>query len=464
MKGLGLVGTGVGVTSLVAPVYHDIDELIASPSAAQNHPWWIKERELENPTVEVDWSLMYRSDGLWTGQQPSCTDYFIGKEERLRRSKIASDFSNNALKNNTPGLDLKASALSGGGLQATALMGFICPQKAATPESKGVPKYQGSPEENSKIVRAATIFYGAAQVGMGEITDRIKAKLLRDKDKAPSNKKYVFEDVPVGYEGTDKLVFPANVPLYDFAMNVPMSKEMYRTSPASNIQGAANGSRYSRFSLIQPRIQLFLAGLGYTCYGYTQVYNGAIPSAAACNLQGLGEGGRNNGVFINAEYGPCVGCFSLVTDLPLAPTNPIDAGIWRFCQTCHKCANACPTGSISNDKEPSWEIPPIYGKADNTHIPGRKEFWTNGIDCWNSKGMYGGCANCMGTCTFNTSQSSIHQIVRATLATTPMFNSYLWNLDNTFSYGLHEDKDAWWHMSQPTYGFDSTIHVKGGNY
>ncbi|PKH45042.1 reductive dehalogenase, partial [Dehalococcoides mccartyi] len=30
-----------------------------------------------------------------------------------------------------------------------------------------------------------------------------------------------------------------------------------------------------------------------------------------------------------------------------------------------------------------------------------------------------------------------------------------------FGYGVHEDKEAWWDMSQPTLGFD-TAHVTVG--
>jgi hypothetical protein len=70
----------------------------------------------------------------------------------------------------------------------------------------------------------------------------------------------------------------------------------------------------------------------------------------------------------------------------------------------------------------------------------------------------------MATCTFNTGTNAIHQYVKATLATTSAFNSVLWQADKSFGYGLHSDKEAWWDMSQPTYGFDSTQFVKNGDY
>ena len=36
-----------------------------------------------------------------------------------------------------------------------------------------------------------------------------------------------------------------------------------------------------------------------------------------------------------------------MTDLPLAPGKPIDLGVEDFCKVCRKCANTCPTNSIS---------------------------------------------------------------------------------------------------------------------
>ncbi|AII61530.1 reductive dehalogenase [Dehalococcoides mccartyi] len=459
MKAVGLAGAGLGASAAISPVFHDVDEFMSSPTAEWKRPWYVKNRELEDPTVELDWSLMYRSDGIWTGQNNPTQDFFLGAEEGAKRRAAAAAYSANAVKTNQSGMTLRDRALSSGNYMYPIT--FMGPASSTTPESLGVPKWQGTPEENSKMIRAAMIHFGAAQVGMAEITDRVKTKLVREYDKDFTHKKYMFEDVPKGYEGTDKLVFPDKVPLYDFAFTHPLNKEMFRSSPSSDIGSAGNSLRYSQFSIIQPRIQMFMQVLGYTCYGYTRPFNGAIPTIATATLTGLGEGARNNGAFISPEFGPCVGLFSLVTDLPLEPTPPIDAGMWRFCQTCTKCADECPAQCISFEHEPTWDVPKIYGKEDTTHIPGRKQFWTDGIACWSYKATIGGCGACMGTCTFNTDIANIHTIVRATLSTTPVFNSFLWQADKFFGYGVHEDKEAWWDMSQPTLGFD-TAHVTVG--
>lgn len=61
MKGLGLAGAGLGASALINPVFHDLDEL-TSAAPKSRYAWWVKEREISNPTVEVDWNIMQKYD------------------------------------------------------------------------------------------------------------------------------------------------------------------------------------------------------------------------------------------------------------------------------------------------------------------------------------------------------------------------------------------------------------------
>lgn len=486
MKTLGLAGAGLGAASLTAPAFHDLDEIISAPSAEWKRAWWIKHRGIGNPTVDLDWDSMYRPDGRMVAQVKSVQIEFLGLDEVNRRNAIGTQFNVDGLKNNTPGMNLKDTALyTGVASMLPAAMGavpsfsFMGPTVVA-PVTRGIPNYEGSPEDNSRMLRSAMIFFGAAQVGYAEISPNIKNKLIRTFDKGNAAtayqgawppplsacKQYVFEDVNVGYEAAEKLVFPNNKPLYDFSFTVPMSKEMFRGSPSSQLQNSANLTRYTLMAQIQPKIQAFIKSLGYQCYGYTLPMNGAIPTIASATLVGLGEGARNVGAFNNPEFGSVTGIFGLITDMPLAPTNPVDAGMWRFCHTCTKCADACPFDAIPKDHEPTWDIPQMNGKVDTTHVPGKKQFWTNGFDCWLGRVQVGSCGACMGTCTFNTGMNAIHEYVRATLSTTSAFNGFLWQADKQFGYGLREGdaKDNWWNMPQPAYGFDSTRGIQGGSF
>ncbi|MEE8582833.1 MAG: twin-arginine translocation signal domain-containing protein, partial [Dehalococcoidales bacterium] len=52
MKVLGLAGAGLGAAAATAPVFHDLDEVIASPQANWKRPWYV--REVDQPTLELD--------------------------------------------------------------------------------------------------------------------------------------------------------------------------------------------------------------------------------------------------------------------------------------------------------------------------------------------------------------------------------------------------------------------------
>jgi disulfide bond formation protein DsbB len=67
LKALGLGGAGLGASAALGSVapwsgqpVRDLDEMIASPSATFVRPSWVK--EVDKPTVEVNWQGMKRFD------------------------------------------------------------------------------------------------------------------------------------------------------------------------------------------------------------------------------------------------------------------------------------------------------------------------------------------------------------------------------------------------------------------
>ena len=72
----------------------------------------------------------------------------------------------------------------------------------------------------------------------------------------------------------------------------------------------------------------------------------SMPVALAA---GLGEIGRH-GMLITEHFGARVHLGDpILTDMPLLPDRPIDIGVTDFCQVCKKCANTCPTNSITTE-------------------------------------------------------------------------------------------------------------------
>ena len=84
--------------------------------------------------------------------------------------------------------------------------------------------------------------------------------------------------------------------------------------------------------------------------GYEAVQNKAQPMPVAL-ASGMGELGRN-GMVITEKYGARIHLGDpILTNMPLAPDKPIDIGVSDFCKVCKKCANTCPTNSISVEDE-----------------------------------------------------------------------------------------------------------------
>nr|UZH91519.1 reductive dehalogenase [uncultured bacterium]UZH91618.1 reductive dehalogenase [uncultured bacterium] len=501
MKGLGLAGAGLGAAMATTPAFHDLDEVIASSNGGFQRPWWVKERGYDDPTCEIDWNQMERADNSWTmhGVRNGLKGgYLFAGDKYLQWHHEASEAAFNGVKNDTPGFTLRDMALESGASPALGGLGnivnYVLPKvnegdvlakfgitpaiwpqasflwgSAATPEFWGVSKWQGTPEENSRMMRSAMRFLGASQVRFGELNEKTRKLIFTHH---VHNTPVVFENVDQAYEVPgEKFVLPDNKPLYFMSVAIQMSKEMYRQGNGA-IRYAANNIRYRLNSVVQTATQSFLSGLGYQGIGYPSesLFHGFMPAQADAILTGFAEMARNNNYCISPEYGTVAGYFSILTDLPLAPDKPIDAGYFRFCHTCRKCAEVCPSQAISFDSEPSWEIPPSAvdpTKETKYSTPGKNVFHTDSPACYSNWIKLHGCARCMGTCVFNTNTNAmVHDVVRATVGATGLFNGFLWNADKAFGYGLvpDEQKEEWWDRDYPVLGQDSTIGSYNGGY
>jgi reductive dehalogenase len=213
---------------------------------------------------------------------------------------------------------------------------------------------------------------------------------------------------------------------------------------------SASGAAYGRGRNIMDRIQVFLHVLGYQGLMGTW-FNGLGIAPALGVMAGLGELSRLNRL-ISPEYGPLQRIFKIVTDLPLAPTKPINAGIMDFCRTCKVCAEKCPADVLSRETEPTWE--PI-GPWSN---PGHKTWYEDSTACrtwWARSTM--GCITCFAVCPFSKKDKSfMHHIVKATIAVNPLMrgvvNNMITRMDSVFGYQKQRDLEKWWELNMPRYG------------
>ncbi len=427
MKSLGLAGTGIGVAALTAPTFHDLDELVSTDMANPKKPWFIKERELENPTMEVDWAQIKRFTSTHSALSNNTlydvnyTNVLAGAIENRKKWML----------DNSPGCTLKDNALNSSvGLPEGSTTPWVPSVK--TPEILGVPRYEGTPEENARMMRSALRFFGAALVGYVPLTANTKNLIYSNG--------YTFEDTPNGYLDTKKgKVIPnSGMTVIPISSLTPVTSLM--TAPS--ILGHAGNNLQNRL-----RDQAVSSGSRFlAALGYDGLCSGIGPAPAFSSLAGGGEIARTGGGLISASYGIGLGTSMLTTNFPLEPTRPIDAGIAKFCCSCANCADVCPSSSIPTDPEPTWELPEyvyskIPGNSAQFSIPGKKAFWFNASTCTSYSMSISRCLACVSSCVFTKMNgSNIHEIIKTIIANTPAFDRFFASMDQIFGYGNQEFK------------------------
>jgi reductive dehalogenase len=446
MKGLGLAGAGLGVAAGVATPFQDIDELTSSAIDPNKQPWWIKKMDIGKPTTDIDWNKMQRFDKRPMGQAiPFVAPENIGKmmaqNEEVRQKALA----------NQPGFTrrdwaLQASAIFGEEIGLSSAGKFLHTTYSSAmplgdhtdPKDKGLPPWQGTEEENLQTMLAAVRHFGGSEIGVTELTEQTR-KLIFAND---GQHDIVFRDVDEPEETATTKVIP-NRFRWVLSYSIVQSHELNKRV-GTQLGTATFAHAYSRAAVTQAHVQNFLGNLGYRGIGS---HPGAITGFGT--LSGLGELGRM-GVLISPKHGALVRMpMMLITDFPMAPTNPIDAGIEKFCAGCLKCSDNCPSGSISTE-DASWESG--SGPWNNPGIKSWKTNFNTCFDYWIT-GPAAGCGICQGICMFNKYDiASVHSLIKVVVANSSMFTSFFRDMDDAFGYGLTSEYEQWWDLDLPLYG------------
>ncbi|MAU12506.1 MAG: reductive dehalogenase [Anaerolineaceae bacterium] len=442
LKNMGMAGITLGVSGAVGATALGEQLGETTSGGVYRRPWWV--RQVDEPTLGIKWEAMQRVNAQQNTLLGDGLNRFATEEENKRLQEARRQIQQQRLANNQAGYTLRDTALVNAFHSVREVMPrtFLGPQQAPRPQDEGLEPWHGTPEENAAMVKVALHQMGAALVGFVKLDDNTR-KLIYSVDH--DGKQIIFDDVEQAYEDDDKRVIP-NKAQWVIVYAVQMSDLAMKRAPTKIAQTTTRES-YQRGLMIQNNAQEFLRGLGYQGMGEAAL-NGLGIAPALAVMAGLGELSRLNRV-ITPEYGPMVRIFKMVTDLPLAPDKPIDAGIARFCRSCKKCAEACPPSALSFETDPNWQ--PI-GEWNN---PGHQAWFEDSVRCkryWYEE-LGTNCGICFSVCPFSKrNQSFMHDLIRMQISEMPFLNEMTRNMDDAFGYGIQKDPEGWWSLDLPEFG------------
>jgi NAD-dependent dihydropyrimidine dehydrogenase PreA subunit len=175
------------------------------------------------------------------------------------------------------------------------------------------------PRAMADEVKAAAKRLGAALVGVAEVTE---------------------EDL---YEGQD--------PGLRHAILLGLPMDYGEMSHVPQPRAAAEVMRtYARLAKVAVRLAEEIRAMGWPARAYGNPNSTDILLIPMAVRAGLGELGKH-GSMIGAEFGSNFRLAAVLTDLPMAPDNPVDLGVDDVCSVCRRCVDDCPPRAIFEEKQ-----------------------------------------------------------------------------------------------------------------
>lgn len=206
---------------------------------------------------------------------------------------------------------------------------------------------------------------------------------------------------------------------YAIALTIEMDHEMIQTAPKGSVVMEST-QQYLNSGTIAVQLAYFIRNLGYSARAHIDGNYELICPLVARDA-GLGEIGRM-GLLMTPKLGPRVRIAVVTTDLPLIMDKRRDySSVIDFCDICKKCAEVCPSRSISFNKRENhngairWKI-----NSENCFT-----YWcTSGTDC----------GRCMAVCPYAHPNNGLHNFIRWGIYNSYLFRRFALYMDNLF-YG-----------------------------
>lgn len=204
------------------------------------------------------------------------------------------------------------------------------------------------------------------------------------------------------------------------AIVVPMEVDRMKHAPGLPVVLEA-ARLYVESAKIAHIVGEYIRGMGYDAHSHTDGDYEVLCVPMAVDA-GVGILSRM-GILMHPVYGPCIRISVVTTDLELVPSpkTPYVRSMDAFCDICKKCADNCPTQSITREHESvsrgfrHWTI-----DQDKCFA-----FWKNiGTDC----------GFCIRVCPYTKPDTFIHKLVRWYISRNPINQRIALFMDDLF-YG-----------------------------
>lgn len=432
---IGGISTGVAIGSaLVKP----IKKASALPSSnfkyrdrSDRYPWWVKTVDTPTDGYDLESIIPFTE---YDNIQYSGIKY-IGAEKLKEIDQRREELFLERIQNNVPGYSLRDNALK----DAMYTYFDVFNQRKSgdltshikTPQDIGAKRWEGSEEDASDMIEAAAKLMGVEEVCFSAL----EPKFLYDHVKVSSSVNEITND-------DGKITIPERFK-YVISLGSSLQLETVKRSP-SYIGGCSDIAAYKNIHEGSVMLMNYIKALGYQA---TILPGLTVPHAI---LAGMGELGRTNRL-ISPIYGGAIRIYSVLTDLPLALDKPIDFGLQEFCKGCKICAEACPSGALSLDDDPSFSEYPWSMK-------GKKAYHEDEVKCISYlRENTSRCSICTVACPWTRPMgSALHDLSGPIGATIPSASSVLAEMHHVFGFGLKNESESqseWWKLDLPPHGF-----------
>lgn len=280
------------------------------------------------------------------------------------------------------------------------------------------------PVEMSRHMKDLGFFLGAHDVGIG-----VLPAFALFSQKAPTTeelKKGIMTETPVD-----------NV--HPFAITLLFDQGFKEGTMASNgYDGGTFGSRraYLMGAVVATTIAKYIRNLGYNARAHhVNNYQLVVPPVAIAS--GMGELCRVGDCVLHPYLGFRHKDVVVTTDMPLMPDRPIDFGLQDFCRVCKKCAEECPSGSISMDDDQVLYNGYYKWKLDYDSCTLFRRTNPDGY----------GCGRCMKVCPWTSKEESWYHSLASYLGSmkSDAMNRVIKQMDDICGYGTEfADEYKWW--------------------